>query len=303
MLFFFISLSFFTLIAIIVDNENKIFYNKRMNRLNEILQETSFSLKFNSNATEFCIESVGCDDFHEVEEISFFRKQPFYTLHYVISGKGVLYFRGKTYKVQSGQYFVLPINENIKYLPDKTDPWKYFWFDFKGTLAGDFFDELYTSSPVLSNVSENDSYLLFKNIFHEIATSGSVKYYAAIACFYNVLNRLSQSEVKNQKATLVENAKNFIELNFRSPEFNIEALCKMTHISHSYLCKIFKRETGMTAKAYLTSLRTQEAIYLLQHSELSVKEIASSVGFADEINFMKAFKKHHRKTPSEIRNS
>lgn len=272
-----------------------------MNELNDILKEKAFVFKFNRFSTDFCIESIGVDDFQYVEEIAFFRKQPFYTLHYVLRGKGTLYFRGKTYRIQSGQYFLLPINENIKYLPDKTDPWKYFWFDFRGNLATTYFQELYDNSPVITNVSENDSYLLFKRLFQEISQIGTVKYYSAMSCFYGILNHLSQNASKPEKNSFVENAKSFMDLNYQSQKFNIDALCHMVHVSHSYLCKIFHREEGITAKNYLTALRMNEALRLLKNSELSIKEISFRVGFTDEVNFMKAFKKFYGKTPSEYR--
>ena len=279
------------------------FYNGTMNKLDDILKEKAFALKFNRFYPDFCIESVGYDDFQYVEEIGFFRKQPFYTLHYVLRGKGILYFRGKCYRIQSGQYFLLPPNENIKYLPDKNDPWKYFWFDFGGNLASAYFEEIYDNSPIITHVPESESYSLFKRLFHEIAETGSVKYYSALSCFYSILNCLSEDSLKHKKVPFVDNAKSFMELNYQSAEFNVDALCRMVHVSHSYLCKIFHREEGMTVKSYLNTLRMNEALRLLKNSELSVKEISFRVGFSDEVIFMKAFKKFYGKTPSEYRHS
>ena len=274
-----------------------------MKTLDELLQDKAFYFKFNRFSTDFALESIGYEDFKHVEEFSFFRKQPFYTLHYVLHGQGTLYFRGKTYKIQSGQYFILPIQEDFKYIPDKNDPWKYFWFDFGGSAAKNFFEELYQNSPVLTNTSEAESYSLFKNLFTEISENDSVKYYSAMSCFYGVLNSLSQNVIEPEKSSIVDDAKRFMNLNFHAYEFSVDALCKLLHISHSYLCKIFKNQTGMTVKAYLTTLRIEEALRLLKSSNLSVKEISFRVGFADEVNFMKAFKKHRGITPSEYRNS
>ena len=253
MSFSFLSLSFFILLRANIDKVKKTFYNKNMNKLDDILKEKAFALKFNRFYPDFCIESIGCDDFQYVEEIGFFRKHPFYTLHYVLRGKGTLYFRGKIYPIQSGQYFLLPTNENIKYLPDKKDPWKYFWFDFSGNLADTYFQELYDNSPVITNVPENDSYTLFKRLFQELSQSGTVKYYSAMSCFYGVLNHLSQGVSKPEKNSFVEIAKSFMELNYQSQKFNVDVLCRMVHVSHSYLCKIFQREEGTTVKNYLNT--------------------------------------------------
>lgn len=272
-----------------------------MNTLNEILQEKKFSLKFKPTTRDFTIESIGCDDFQYVQEIPFFRRQPFYTLHYVLRGKGFLFFRGKIYEVCEGQFFVLPINENIKYIPDKADPWKYFWFDFSGSLAHEFFHELYADSPVISGVPKEECYAMFEGLFQELASNATARYYAVLSCFYGILNKLAKQEAKTEKISFTESAKQFMELNFRSADFTVDVLCKMLHISHSYLCKIFKREAGMTLKSYLILLRVNEAVRLLKTSNATVKEIAFQVGFSDEVNFMKIFKQYISKTPSECR--
>lgn len=272
-----------------------------MNDLNAILQENAFALKFHPFGKDFTVERIGYDDLLHVKEIPFFRRQPFYTLHYVLRGKGFLFFRGKSYEVCEGQFFVLPINENIKYIPDKADPWKYFWFDFSGSLAHEFFLELYADSPVISGIPKEESYAIFEGLFQELATNGTARYYAVLSCFFGVLNKLAKPEAKTEKISFTESAKQFMELNFRSAEFTVDVLCKMLHISHSYLCKIFKREMGMSMKSYLTNLRVNEASRLLKHSDATVKEIAFQVGFSDEINFMKTFKLYVGKTPSECR--
>lgn len=250
---------------------------------------------------DFCVHNVGYDNFAHVKEISSFRKQPFYTLHYIAQGEGYLHFRGQTYTLSEGQYFLLPPDEDFKYHPNKNNPWLYFWFGFQGAPARGYFEELYKDSPIISNLPSEDSYALFKGLFSEIAANGTAKYYSVLSCFFGVLNRLSQEPAKTEKIPFVDTAKQFMELNYQSAEFNVNVLCRMIHVSHSYLCKIFKREEGCTVKSYLDSLRMSDARKLLSDTDISVKEIAFRIGFVDEINFMKAFKKHHGCTPSAFR--
>ena len=271
-----------------------------LNELNNSLPEKAFSFKFKPMTSDIAIESIGYDDFIFVEEISFFRVQPFYTLHYVLRGKGTLYFNGKVYKIRAGQFFILPINQNIKYLPDKDDPWKYFWFDFSGNIAEFLFNSIYRDSPIISDVQPESALAVFKRLFYEMST-GTVKYFSALSCFYGVINLLFKGENRPETTSLVAEAKKFITLNFRSCDFTVEDLCRMSHISHSYLCKLFKKETGITVKSYLTSVRINEAVKLLKSSDMTVKDVAFSVGFFDDVNFMKSFKRHVGKTPSQYR--
>lgn len=60
---------------------------------------------------------------------------------------------------------------------------------------------------------------------------------------------------------------------------------------------------GKGAKKVIVQKVTDEAVKMLQNSPLNISEIAMNLGFADEGNFSAFIKKHHKKTPSEIRES
>ena len=69
-----------------------------------------------------------------------------------------------------------------------------------------------------------------------------------------------------------------------------EDICKHFSFSRSYFSHIFKKETGMSFKEYLTAFRIENAKRLLRYSSLSVTEIAFSVGFSDAGYFSAVFK-------------
>lgn len=52
---------------------------------------------------------------------------------------------------------------------------------------------------------------------------------------------------------------------------------------------------------YLISYRLRKATELLQHSSLSILEIASEIGFTNLSNFNRQFKKAYHMTPSHYR--
>jgi two-component system response regulator YesN len=57
----------------------------------------------------------------------------------------------------------------------------------------------------------------------------------------------------------------------------------------------------MTLTAYINTLRIEEAKYLLDYSNASVTEIASSVGYSDPNYFSKVFQKLEHVTPHDYR--
>lgn len=67
----------------------------------------------------------------------------------------------------------------------------------------------------------------------------------------------------------------------RTEPLTLEDVCRHFACSRSRISHSFKKETGKTVREYLTRLRMEDAKILLRHSDLSVTEIAFSVGFSD----------------------
>lgn len=86
-------------------------------------------------------------------------------------------------------------------------------------------------------------------------------------------------------------------------EWSMESLADISAMSRSNFIRLFKNKSGISAGKFLTALRLQKATFLLQHSELSIQEIALQVGYQSEAHFSKLFKAHQGKSPSELRSS
>lgn len=69
----------------------------------------------------------------------------------------------------------------------------------------------------------------------------------------------------------------------------------------NYCSSLFVKKTGMTFSQYLTKLRMEQAVRMLKNPALSLKKIASAVGYEDEIYFHKVFKKYFGATPAQYR--
>ena len=68
-----------------------------------------------------------------------------------------------------------------------------------------------------------------------------------------------------------------------------------------HLCRLIKRDSGMTLSAYLNKLRLNEAKNLLLNSDMKVANVAYACGFSDEKYFMKLFSKCENVTPTQYR--
>ncbi|OYP58182.1 AraC family transcriptional regulator [Lachnotalea glycerini] len=81
----------------------------------------------------------------------------------------------------------------------------------------------------------------------------------------------------------------YLNKNIRN-DITIKCLADHFYLSESYICRIFKAETGTTINKYLTARRISIAKSLLNVG-LSVTEVCEKSGFHDYSNFLKAFTK------------
>jgi YesN/AraC family two-component response regulator len=90
-------------------------------------------------------------------------------------------------------------------------------------------------------------------------------------------------------------------LSFYNKQINKEELAAKLSTHPSYLSRKFKEETKMTLTAYQQMLRINQAKHLLKTDNLSIEEIAWTIGYDDPAYFARVFKKETGKTPSQYR--
>jgi len=90
-----------------------------------------------------------------------------------------------------------------------------------------------------------------------------------------------------------------LDENLSNPEFNSAAFCKKAKMSRMQLHRKLQAYTGLSTSAFLRSQRLKQAEQILRTSNLTISEIAYTVGFNTPTYFMKCFKETFKKTPSE----
>lgn len=71
----------------------------------------------------------------------------------------------------------------------------------------------------------------------------------------------------------------------------------------SYLCRVFKKDTGKTLSDYINEVKLEEAKRMLSSTQKSIVEIAVLLGYSSQAYFTTLFKKHINMTPAEFRES
>lgn len=118
-------------------------------------------------------------------------------------------------------------------------------------------------------------------------------------------NMLELAYIKNDVDALDEN--NVINCVLRymkryyPQNITLEMICEHFGCSRSYLSHNFKKNIGQSFRECLTDLRLNNAESLLKYSELSITEIAYSVGFSESAYFSNVFKKKYGISPMTYR--
>jgi AraC family transcriptional regulator, arabinose operon regulatory protein len=78
-------------------------------------------------------------------------------------------------------------------------------------------------------------------------------------------------------------------------------LAKAVNLSPEHLVRVYTRQTGTTPMRYLWQQRTQQGIFLLRHTGLSVGEIARHTGFRTPYHFARLVRNLAGRSPTSVR--
>jgi AraC-like DNA-binding protein len=147
-----------------------------------------------------------------------------------------------------------------------------------------------------SDGTSNGSVPVFSRSRHE-AMVHLLRIFAEQLSFYasQIVIRLNEREPYQ-----VRTARAFI-FNHLTDKINLGDVARATHVSTFYFCKIFKKATGLTFVEYRNRLRVESAKKMLLNPNLTVSEVAYSVGFQSLTQFNRLFRRVVGKAPTRFR--
>jgi two-component system response regulator YesN len=115
------------------------------------------------------------------------------------------------------------------------------------------------------------------------------------------LNHLINQERDMTTRQVIQDAKQFIMDHYQNPDLSVEMICRHLHMSPAYFSTVFKKETGQAYIAYLTEVRLNKAVELLNKTDDKTYIIASKVGYQEQNYFSYVFKKKFGVSPTRYR--
>ena len=104
----------------------------------------------------------------------------------------------------------------------------------------------------------------------------------------------------NAEPIAIVRAKAFIAANLQE-SITLTDVAKAAFTSTFYICKLFKRHTGMNFTEYVSRMRVERAKGALANRNLRISEIAFEVGFQSLTHFNRVFRQLVGQSPTDYR--
>ena len=232
-----------------------------------------------------------------------------YLIHYVVRGKGTFQVNNKKYFVQSNQGFLIEPDILTTYESDKEEPWEYLWIGFIGSKAKEYLNRanLSINNPIFTyyngegleecldkiiqnlKVDNTSDILLLSNLyeFMYLLVDNNERY-------------LAKEYMGDIQQEYVEKAKLYCENNFHN-KISVQDVANHTRLARTYLNRLFSEYANKSPKRYIMELRINKACKLLLETNLDINTISSMVGYNNQFQFSKIFKKYKAVSPSQYR--
>jgi len=117
----------------------------------------------------------------------------------------------------------------------------------------------------------------------------------------HVINKaVTQAIVFEETGEVIKMVRTYITNNL-DHDLSRDTLANQVYLNPDHLSRIFKKETGYSLSEFVLLERIEHAKYLLTNTDISVSEIALSIGHSNFSHFTKIFKKYTGLGPSEYR--
>lgn len=225
-----------------------------------------------------------------------------YHLHFVFGGEAL--YDGT--KVGYGNIFIMDpvIPHRLEVISD--EPLDQYWIEFGGSEAAVLLDETELGSK--SNIvgcrkTEQLRALLYDAVYGDTAQNMLHLKFKGLLIY--LLSNLMPSEERRSASLArselyVRNAMDFLRSGCEHGA-TVSDAAEYIGLTEKYLCKLFKANAGITPIEFLTKLRMDKALQLLRSTDLSVYEIARSVGFEDQTYFSRFFKRNMGMSPTKFK--
>jgi AraC-like DNA-binding protein len=161
-----------------------------------------------------------------------------------------------------------------------------------------------TLSPGIIRLGNIDDYeALFADLLFGDSRGRQISTYC-YGLFFQLLSmhqsEQPQEEFVSKSSAMYNEAVAYIDAHVNQ-QIKVSDLCEHLHIVPNYLYKLFMRHGGISPQVYIITSKMQTAATLLTLHDDSIAAIGYMVGYPDQGQFSKCFRRMYGVSPSEYR--
>jgi len=227
---------------------------------------------------------------------------------YTVSGHGYVRSDNTELVTKSGDFLLLKPGTPHLYGASTSAPWVVFWAHFQPLPAWHSWMQWPEPAPGIlmvhcpSGDCRQTVECLLKIMYTSSLKTSPLKYDMAINALGGALLRCASLLDKSVKHLdqRIQKALHFLEEHVSEP-FSLQNTARFAGLSHWRLSHVFHETVKCTPRQFHEQLRMERAKQLLRRTNLSIAEIAHSLGFDSEFYFSKRFKHTSGKSPQFYR--
>ncbi|WP_245313541.1 AraC family transcriptional regulator [Rhizobium sp. R635] len=227
-----------------------------------------------------------------------------YQIVLISSGRGKLEFGSgrRQLTINAGTIFLLFPGVWHRFAPDVQSGWTEHWIECRGN-AFDFALDSGLVSTERPNYSASPEAAGTFAAIHGFAQQDPLANQLVLSTLgLQLLALLCKSDgmAADASARLIDRARMILMERCGSNQ-PVQDVAAELGVSYPYFRKLFRQQTGMSAKTYQMTVRIKRARDFLVNTDKSVKEIAGLLGFHSAFHFSSQFKEIVGLAPSEFR--
>ncbi|WP_238590704.1 AraC family transcriptional regulator [Paenibacillus beijingensis] len=236
----------------------------------------------------------------------------YYLLHHVLSGRGTFRCGDNEYELRAGHSFLIEPERLVTYAAHAADPWRYKWVAFTGPGASELVEAAGLSllRPTADTGRSKRVGVYLERLMRAFRSGGGGTQLLAPGYLHLAFAQFAQlllapgsapAGSRDEGKETVQQVIHYLTTQYAEP-LSIEAMADSLGYNRAYLSRLFKKHTGVTPVSFLLRLRIDKGRQLLrERQELTVEQIAASVGLQDPLYFSKQFRRFHGESPSDYR--
>lgn len=233
---------------------------------------------------------------------------PFYHWIQTAEGKGIIGFEGKR--------ITIPANSGVLLTPDVphtyealTEQWGTLYLTFGGHLADQVLSSLDLNRSMYFQWEKNTPFaaLLMGQIQKANLGSDIFGLNASAAIYYFLMmlqkyGRLQENTAVSRNLEKLHPLISWMEAHVSQPDISLDQMADRLGVSARHLTVLFRKTFDLPPYAYFLQLRIRKAkTLLMEHQQVSVKEVAEKVGFRSVSHFVATFRKIVGISPKKFR--